>query len=40
MGMQNIFSQTFTNCMDGYDRARNVHANSVTRARKFVDGFD
>ena len=28
--------QAFTNCVHGYNHARNVHANSITRARKFV----
>ena len=26
--------QAFTNCVHGYDRAPNVHANGVTRTRK------
>ena len=30
----------FANCMHGYDRSRNVHANGVTRTRKFVHGID
>ena len=36
----NLPDQAFTNCVHGYDRQRNVHANGVTRARKFVHGFD
>ena len=31
--------QTFTNYVHGYDRARKVHANGVTCARKFVYGI-
>ena len=32
--------QAFTNCVHGYDRARNVHANGITRTRKFVHVID
>ena len=32
--------QAFTNFVHGYDRARKVHANDITRARKFVHGMD
>ena len=32
----NMSFQVFTNCVHGYDRAPNVHASSVARARKFV----
>ena len=35
-----IFKQIFTNCMHGYDRAHNVHANGVIHAQKFVQGID
>ena len=34
------YFQAFTNCVHGYDRARNVYANGVTRAPKFVQGID
>ena len=32
--------QALTNCMHGYDCARNVHTNDVRRAQKFVHGID
>ena len=32
--------QAFTNGVHGYDRARNVHANDITRTRKFVHVID
>ena len=32
--------QTFTNCVHGYDCARNVHTDSVTRTQKFVHGIN
>ena len=35
-----FFFKAFTNCVHGYDRARNVHANSVTCERKFVHGIE
>ena len=28
------YEQAFTNCLHGYDRARNVHANNVTRVHE------
>ena len=34
-----INKQTFTNCVHGYDRACNVHANDVRRTRKFMHAF-
>ena len=34
------FNQAFTNCIQGYDHARNVHANSVTCTLKFVRAID
>ena len=36
----NTTKLAFTNCVHSYDRARNVHANSVTCAQKFVHGID
>ena len=36
----NTSVQAFTNCVQGYDRARNVHAIGITRARKFVHVID
>ena len=33
-------NQVFTNCMHGFDRARNVHASDVMRTQKFVHGID
>ena len=36
----NFLQQVFTNCVHGYDRARNVHTNGVTRTLKFVHGTD
>ena len=32
--------QTFTNCVQGYDRVGNVHVNGVAHTRKFVHGID
>ena len=36
----NMLQQAFTNCVHGYDRARNVHANNVTHTQKFVHVID
>ena len=33
-------SQAFTNCMHCYDHSRNVHANGITHAQKYVHVFD
>ena len=33
-------NQVFTNCMHGFDIARNVHASDVVRTQQFVHGID
>ena len=33
-------TQAFTNCMQDYDRARNMHTNGVTCTQKFVHNID
>ena len=38
--LMKLQAQAFTNCAHGYDPARNVHANGVTRIQKIVHGVD